>query len=252
MDNDVLDQLSPAKPTELSGRTPRKVRLKLDRGDVPLLLLIILLFGVGGCAFFGWICYYDLNQFYQRATLRSEGQEVLGEVTGFTIHRNAPLGIWYQFVVDGRTYSAEALQSNTPVPGLKLEKGDSISILYLPSNPNISHPARWEWTVSTAWYTILYVVGGIAVGIFCFASLLKDRRLARNASAACGIVTSCARDGKLNCVAYKFTTGDGALAIGSTKGPDEYLVGERIWILYLPDKPQRNSRYPLDFFEVIE
>jgi hypothetical protein len=243
--------ISPA-PGEIAGPVPRKIRLKLDRGDARFLLTIIMLFLVGGSIWLGWNADYDLKQFRQRALLRSDGREVPGQVTGFAYHRFAPLGIFYRFSVNGVTYSNEALTPNNPASGLALDKGDNLSILFLPSNPRINHPAAWQWSVLDGWYTVAGVAGCVVIGAVVLVGLLRDRKLARYGKATVGVVLGCTRDGRLYRIEYEFGTERNVSMKGRHSGPDEYGPGEKLWVLYLPEKPQRNSRYPLDFFDVVE
>lgn len=252
MNHNASERAMPPVPSELAGPPPRKVRLKLDQGDGRFLLMVVLVSLVGGGLFFGWNCYYDVNQFHQRSVLRSNGGEVIGEVTGFAYHRDAPLGIYYKFIVNGMTYSGEALKPNTPMSGSALAKGDNLPIRFLPSNPEINHPAAWEWSVAIGWYTTAGVAGAIAIGVLVLAALLRDRKLARYGKPVSGVVLDHTRDGRLFRVKYEFRTEDDIATRGDSVGPDEYGTGERIWVLYLPSKPNRNHRYPLDFFEVVE
>jgi len=239
-------------PSEIGGPLPRKVRLKLDRGDARFLLIIVLLFFVGGGFWLGWNADYDLKQFDQRALLRNDAREVVGEVTGFAYHRYAPLGVCYRFTVNGVTYSAEALEPNTPVPGSGLDKGDSLPIRYLQSNPKINHPAAWEWSAFDGWYTTAGVMCAAVIGFVVLVCLLRDRKLARYGKAASGVALGSTRDGRLYRVEYEFHTEGGISMKGKKSGPDEFGAGARIRVLYLPENPRRNSRYPLDFFEVVE
>jgi len=38
---------------------------------------------------------------------------------------------------------------------------------------------------------------------------------------------------------------------GSSGCKDPYETGNRIWILYLPDKPRRNVSYPIPGFSIV-
>ena len=241
---------SPA-PSELAGPVPRKVRFKFD-GDGRFLLITVLLLFIGGSIFLGWTCFDDFEQFQQRAALRDNAREATGEVTGFVHHRFAPLGIVYKFSADGTAYSNEVLEPNTPVPGAALNKGDSLPILFLTSNPRINHPAAWEWSVLDGWYTVAGVCAGIVIGDVVLVGLLRDRKLARYGKVALGVVRRCTRDRRLFRIEYQFQPEDGIVASGCKSGLDEYPEGTRIWILYLPANPRRNSRYPLDFFDVVD
>jgi hypothetical protein len=64
------------------------------------------------------------------------------------------------------------------------------------------------------------------------------------------MVTSCTPKDRAYRVDYEFRTEGGTLINGHIDSKDSYETGTRIWILYLPQRPQRNHRYPLDFFEV--
>jgi hypothetical protein len=90
-------------------------------------------------------------------------------------------------------------------------------------------------------------MGGLALAV-----LLRDRKLARHGKFAAGTVTNCARHDRWFRVDYEFRTEDGVLTTGHNDFKDEYGAGARIWILYLPQKPQRNHSYPLSFFSVVE
>src|SRR5258708_2061676 len=137
-------------PSELAGPLPRKVQM--SEGDARRLLVIVLLFFVGGSITLGWTCYYDVTQFQQRATLRTDGSEVLGEVTGFSFPRYAPMSVVYRFTANGLTYSGSATESATAGPDTSLSKGDKIPIRFSPSNPAINHPSAWEWSPAIGWY----------------------------------------------------------------------------------------------------
>jgi hypothetical protein len=252
MNLEASEQATSPTPRELCGPLPRAVRLKLDRGDSRFLLTFVVLFLVGGGIWLGWNGYYDVKQFRQRAILRSDGREIEGEVIGFSYHRFAPLGIDYRFSVNGATYSSEALEPITPVSGSALEKGDNLPILFLLSDPTINHPAAWEWSVFDGWYTTAGAVGGVVIGAVVLVGLLRDRKLARYGKAASAVVLGFTRDGRLFRIEYEFCTDLGLSVRGKHSGPDEIGPGGRIWVLYLPQKPQRNSRYPLDFFEVVD
>jgi hypothetical protein len=249
---DASEQANSATPSELTGPTPRKVQLNWDGGDTRFVLLIVLLFFVGGSIFLGWICNYDVKQFRQRALLRSGAFEVDGVVTGFAIRKYAPVGVFYKFVVNGVTYSNEALEPNNPMPGSALSKGDALPVRFLPSDPQINHPAAWEWSAWDAWYTTVLVVGAVVIGALILAALLRERKLARLGKAALGVVVGCTRDGRLFRAEYEFHTDLGISMRGKHSSPEELGAGQRIWVIYLPQKPRRNSRYPLDFFEVAE
>lgn len=242
----------PMMPGELAGPLPRKVRLKVGEGDLRFLLPMIVLFLVGGGIYLGWICNYDFNQFQQRAILRTDAREIDGEVTGFAIRRYVPVGVFYKFIVNGTTYSGEALEPETPGPGSALDKGDNLPIRFLPSNPEVNHPAAWEWTADTAWIPTAGVVGVVFIGAGILVGILREWKLARFGKAVLGVVLGCTPNGRLIRVEYEFKTENGNSIRGNTSRTDELGAGERIWVLYLPQHPRRNHRYPSDFFEAVK
>jgi hypothetical protein len=237
-------------PSELTGPLPRKVQM--SEGDARFALMLVWLFFVGGSLFLAWLCYDYVRQFQQRAGLRSDSREVVGEVTGFSYPRLAPMSIDYSFVVNGVIYSGAANKPATPRPGTSFDKHDQIRIKFLPSNPAINHPSGWEWSPAIGWITTAGSVFFWTVGVFSLALLLRDRKLARKGKVAAAVVTSCTRKDRRFDIKYEFCTGDGTPMKGKSDCADEYGSGARVWILYLPQKPRRNNMYPLSFFEVIE
>ena len=237
-------------PSELTGPLPRKVQM--SEGDARFGLMLVWLFFVGGSIFLGSLFYDYVTQFQQRAALRGNSREVVGEVTGFSYPRLAPMSIDYSFVVNGVIYSGEANKPATPRRGTSFDKHDQIRIKFLPSNPAVNHPSAWEWSPAIGWITTAGSVFFWTIGGVTLAVLLRDRKLAREGKVAAAVVTSCTRKDRRFDVEYEFCIGDGPPIKGKSDCADEFGAGARVWILYLPQKPQRNNMYPLSFFEVVE
>ena len=236
-------------PSELAGPLPRNVFLNME-GDGRYLLIIVLIFFVGGLSFLAWLGYEDINQFHQRAALRGNVREVVGKVTGFTFPRGGPTSVNYTFTLDGVDYSSKALESRTPGPGTRFEKGDSILIRFLPLNPAINHPDAWEWSLAIGWASVLCAVFQFSIGLFALVGLLRDRKLARLGKAVAASVTACTPKDRFFHVEYEFQV-EGVVVKGTHDGKDEYLAGARIWVLYLSNRPQRNDLYPLNLYSVL-
>lgn len=239
-------------PRELAGPPPRRVRLNLSTGDGRFLLGIVLCCFVGGSIALGWNCYDDFGQLLDRAALRTNHREALAEVTGFSFGRYSPMAVIYRFSVQGIPYTGEATEPNTPKSGTSFSKGDQITIRYLPSNPNVNHPDAWEWSPAIGWHYFVgelffTVLGGLAAVV-----LWRDRRLARHGRAAAGVVVSCVRKDPSFHVEYQFRTEGGVSIRGDSESMDEYVAGARIWVLYLPQRPQRNHIYPMLYHSVTE
>lgn len=251
MDTEASSHAIPEFPSELVGPLPRKVEMDFD-GDARYALVVVVLFFVPGLIFLGWKGYDYVKQFQQRDQLRGDVREVVGTVTGFSFGRYSPISVNYRFTVNGMTYSGEALEPGSPGQGASLSKGGDISIRFLPSNPAINHPDAWEWSPAIGWYFVVGEVFFTSIGGLALAFLLRDRRLARYGKASEGVVTGCARNDRWFRVSYEFRTESGVLIKGHDDFKDEYGVGARIWILYLPRKPQRNHRYPLSLYAIVE
>lgn len=237
-------------PSELAGPIPRTVFINMD-GDGQYVLIIVLLFFLGGLALLSWIGYGYYSNFNRRAALRGSGvREVVGEVTGFTWGRDSPMSVDYKFPVDGVDYWGQAVEPAIPGPGTRLEQGDHLVIRFLPSNPGINHPDAWEWSWSIGWVSTTLLVFLTPVGCVGLGILLRQRTLARSGKGAIATVTSCSQNGQWFRMEYEFHVQDGTTATGSRSVKNEYAVGARIAIVFLPNKPRRNQIYPLDLYSV--
>jgi hypothetical protein len=242
------DRVTLQAPSELVGQLPRTVTLNLD-GDARYLLWIVLLFFVGGGIWLGWKGYDDVQQFKDRALLRSNGRDVVAEVTGLSYHRHGPTSVDYEFRFNGATYPGSAEEPNAG-PGTSLHKSDKILVRFLPSNPAVNHPYAWEWSPAIGWVGVAFQVFFWAMGGAALVVLCRDRTLARKGHVASGVVTSCVLKDRFFHVEYEFRTADGAPMKGNTDRKEEYETGTRVWVLYLPQRPRRNDLYPLLLFDV--
>ena len=251
MDIADSDRATLAIPSELAGPLPRNVRLNFSDSGVQFSVWFIMLFLVGGGISVGWDAFDDVRQFQHRTELRSNGRDVLGVVTGFSVHRWAPKAVQYSFAFNGVTYSGKAKSSHSE-PAIGLSVSDPILVRFLATDPAINHPEAWEWSALIGLDYVAFKVFLMIVGIPVLASLLRARRLARQGKAAQGVVTSCVgKDGAFR-LEYEFRTEEGVLLKGKGGSTDEFGAGATIWILYWPRKPQRNHCYPLSLFDIVE
>ena len=240
-------------PGELSGPLPRKVRLNLSDGGTRISLFAVLLFFLAGSASLGWYCFDALTQMKQRDTLRTDGRDADGVVTGFSTGLWKPVVVEYKFKVDGLTYSGRAQEpKDSNNPGLMLNQSDSLVIRFLPSNPAINHPVVWEWTPSMMRNLVLTRVFMILIAVVASFGLFRDRKLVRLGTVAAGKVTNCTPKGGAFQIEYEFATPDGESLKGSNGRVDPCEVGSRVWVLYLRQNPKRNDMYPLTSFDIIE
>ena len=233
-------------PQELAGPLPRRV--ETDSDDARYVLMLVLIFLVGGALIFGWYTFGSLNQVRQRAALRSEGREVVGEVTDLTTGRGTEY-VKYSFTFGGKSFSGKAR-----IPGhsgIVLHKQDRIIIRFLPSDPAVNHPYAWEWSALMDIVPIGFQAFFALIALAGLIYLLRERRLAREGIAALGVVTSCTLNDRRFQIKYEFRTKEGALMAGSSDCKDSRDPGASIWILYLPHRPQRNDCYPLSNFRIV-
>lgn len=235
-------------PSELVGSRPRRVKLNLD-GDGRYLLLIVLLFFAGGGIWLGWRGYDDVQQFKDRALLRSNGRDVVGEVTSLSYPRHGPTSVHYRFAFNGVTYWGNAEEPDAG-PGISFNKSDKILVRFLPSNPAVNHPNAWEWSPTIGWVWASFQIFFWAMGGLALVALCRDRTLARKGNVASGIVTSCVSKDRSFRIEYEFRTAEGAPMKGNTDREVEYETGAKVWVLYLPQRPRRNDLYPLFLFEI--
>jgi len=221
---------------------PRMVTLNFE-GDARYLLLVVLLFFIGGGIALAWMCDQDFQEFQNRAALRRVGRVVVGTVThptrGFTN---------YRFSVAGNSYQGKARESL--FPSEFSHPSNSILVRFLPSNPAINHPDSWEWTVYVGLEIIILDTIFFAIGALSLFYLCQYRALARKGSVAAGVVTSCVLKDKLFHTEYEFRTTGGTTMQGHIDRKEEFEAGARVWVLYLPQRPRRNDVYPLPFFDI--
>ena len=141
MNLEVFSRGTPEIPDELTGPLPRQV--EMDLNDAYYLICVVLIFLVGGSLLCGWYFFGSIKQAHQRAVLRSDGREVVGDVTGLPTGRGTEY-VRYSFTFKGKDFSGEAR-----IPGhlgFVLHKQDRILIRFLPSDPAMNHPYDWEWS----------------------------------------------------------------------------------------------------------
>jgi len=247
MNLEVSSHGTPEMPDELTGPSPRKV--EMDSNDAYFLVWVVLIFVVGGAMSCGWFILDSIREVHQRTALRSDGREVIGEVTGLPTGRGTEY-VKYSFTFKGKNFWGEARIPGDA--GIVLHKQDRILIRFLPSDPTINHPYAWEWSVPLMDAVLIGVL--LFVALFVVVALIysrRERNLIREGKAVPGVVTNCIRnDGQFR-VKYEFRTESGILMTGSSNSKDSSETGACIWILYLSNKPQRNCSYPVPGYDVL-
>ena len=196
------------------------------------------------------------KQLHIRTALRGGGNQALGQVHELRNPYHALKEYAeYTFVADGRTYTGEAI-----VP-LELwhtiDSTGSLSILYLPENPIMNHPADWKWSPISEFdgYGVVILIAGLGCILFLLPQIQFERKLAVEGAATFGVVTKCSVRGKYGefvTLMYEFQTEDGIAAHGRGTFGTPREIGTRILVLYLPQKTRRNAPYPLANWRVVK
>ena len=237
-----------AFPSELRGSLPRRVQVKSANASAVIVVAVLCL-GVGG-VLTGAAYRGIAAQIRARTALRQEGRDTVATVTATHAGHGSPT-VTYAFKVNGLSYWGKAEISNYR---LVFHESDQIAVRYLPADPTVNHPADWEWSGLETMDLIpeVFLLFLTSVGVVALVALFRDRKLARRGRPAKARVTDCS-PGKADFrVEYEFRTDDGVPVTGHSSSPDEYGAGATVCILYLPQRPQRNSMYPLRYFEVVE
>lgn len=231
---------------ELNAALPRKVRLYSDDAR-RLYWFVVFLLG-SATIWFAYYCHHAFMQSKQREALHSEGREVLGEVTGKNQNRSGVF-VHYLYEVGGIAYKGEAeLPINRHVDA---SVDQPIRILYLPSEPSVSHPSGWNWSAEWDIVPNIIVLVFAGIGVIGAVMLYRDRALARKGWVVEGRVKSCVPSGRRFSVYYEFHTGDKDLMEGSNDYWDECEINSPIFIIYLRSNPKRNDCYPLASYRAV-
>jgi hypothetical protein len=239
---------------EINAMIPRRVRLDPDKGYQALVFALIVL-GVG-VVWFGGLYYYCVQQSRHREVLNREGREAIARITrisgGRTVYAH------YTFRFSDADHQGEAKLDDQIGPKWAdgrtkyVRVGDQIPILFLPSDPSVSHPSGWEWW---SWWDLaphLFMLFFSSLGAVGLGYVYRERRLARIGWVTEGKVIACAPKGSRFRVDYEFFTEDHEQFDGANEYSDEYETSSNIRVIYLRKDPKRNDTYPLSFYQTVE
>jgi hypothetical protein len=187
--------------------------------------------------------------------LRQSGRESLGEVTDKWIggRGQAPYNINYTFSVDGTFHTGK---SETPSDTWKsLHQYDSLPIRYLPTNPNVNHPAAWEGPTYSALGTLFYPAFFVVLGFMFVRRFPSQRRFAADGVAVRGCVTVCSGPGRSGSFGLTYTfrnVSNNELESGRCASDSSCEIGSDVWVLYEPSDSSRSEIYPfgIAFFRI--
>ena len=249
-------------PSELKSSMPRRLRATRTGIYMTIAAPTFLAIAFAGAL---WGGIKAVKQTQHRADLRRDSGVTVAEITRIRMGRTSDV-VYYAFTVSGTSFIGEA-----EVPRdlrYDLRKSRSLSIRYSPENPDVNHPAAWEWSLifwrpqssdlihlpnfslELQWFLAPLLFGPL--GIVFFMELRADRKLLAEGVPAVGLITKCTRGTRSSYSAeFQFHTEDGKVAKGS-RGGGRTEVGTRICVLYLPLDPRRNKPYPFLNYRVIQ
>jgi hypothetical protein len=235
---------TPAISPELVGPPPRRVELTGSGTALAIVTAVIIAIAI---IFTCFITAEAARQLQLRTVLRSGGDETVAKID--KLHQPYALKEYvdYTFIADGKTYSGKAIVPLDIYHTIK--SANSLTIRYLPENPELNHPVDWEWSVMSEWDPIFTVslVAGLLCLLFPLSQMLFERRVAAEGVATIGVVTKCSvsgRGGEFVNLKYDFRTQDGTSMRGRGDFQTRQEIDVRILVLYLPQKPKQNIPYP--------
>jgi len=234
-------------PPELARSIPREVQLT-SAGRVLAGVAVLLLAGALG----GGVTLYvaatrDLERTRQRGpdAVVAEARVVATRLVRGERPRRI---VTYEYVAGGEQRRGSV--SFRQREWAKAEVGSRLEIRYLPSEPETSWVPGHEATGVPVWSVPLLVLPMALGALMIFHALRRDRDLLACGRPVRARVTGARRVRHSHSsgyrVQYEFTTLSGATRFGSfqkTTHPPE--VDALLTILYDPDEPKRQARYPM-------
>lgn len=154
----------------------------------------------------------------------------------------------YEFEAGGKKYTGRSKVRLSAWRMLQL--GGEWRIRYARSNPRIHHPAHMEPSQTPLF--VPYLVGGLclAIALVPAALLRREKYLLAEGRLAPGVITEVkdkrTQHGERHVATFEFPLLSGGVGKGHTMPQKkDYIVGQRVCVVYLPDEPKRNALFPM-------
>ncbi|MGH9533133.1 MAG: DUF3592 domain-containing protein [Terriglobales bacterium] len=234
-------------PKELLRCVPRQVALTAAGMAARTVAVLLLFSGVISGA---WLYVAAERDAPLRRAVASENVSTMAEVT--SLHRrrgdDAKTEVTYRYTANGRDYAGGALLGKRQ--SATLQQGARIPVLYLASAPALNWLPGREPQGVQFWLVPLVALPLCAIGALILLNLRRQRGLLICGRATLAHVTETSKfghsHGSGHHVHFEFKLPSGGRRTGSfdvQKQPPE--AGSALVIVYDPDHPQRNTRYPL-------
>jgi len=235
-----------AQPAELAQALPREMRITgLGIFKVAFSILVV----IGAVVLFNLMEREGSDLVARNKALREQGEQTTGEITQLWHQDRARIPMLaYAFTAKGVRFHGAA-----EVPkGLwdRIRVAGMLPIRYLPSDPNINHPAEWVETGAGSWFPFIFCPLLLLSAAFFAFNVQKQGKLLANGLPAPAVITRCYRVKGGWAATYQFRTKDGAVLGGRCSVTRKLEKGAVISVLYDPEKPTRNRVYPMDAYRV--
>jgi hypothetical protein len=206
-----------------------------------------------------------VQEVQHKAALRRDNGETVGEITRTRKGKTTDV-VYYAFTVDGRSYVGGAEVPTDLRYDLRGSK--FLPIRYLPANPDVNHPAAWEWSLifwrpqnsdlihlpgfssELEWLLGPLIFGPI--GLVFLVGLHRERKLIAEGAPAIAVVTKCSRGTRGRfLVEYEFHTEEWRVMTGRCSDSRKE-IGASFCVLYLAQNPRRNMTYPSSDYRVVQ
>jgi hypothetical protein len=221
--------------------------VRLTAAGVAWMILVVMLLGsaAGGGA---WLWLRAAEDAGRERLLDQQSAATQAQVRRLWQRRgkNRACRVDFAFTAGGRQFSRSAV---IPCRAWeKLSEGEPLPVSFVVSRPEINRLKGLERARPTPYWVAPLVAASLAVAAVLLARYLAGRRrLLEEGRPAPGVVTQLGRRSEYGRkVRYEFPTLSGARAqgkFGPVKAPP--AVGSTIIVLYDPDEPRRNARYPM-------
>ena len=126
----------------------------------------------------------------------------------------------------------------------QLKEGAPLTVRFVPSRPEISHPVDWPWRGLPAWFPFLFSALLAGGGAIIASQVARQMRLLAEGRPTPGRMTGFRRTKQL-VIRYEFQLSDGTTLKGRANMCKMPESGKPLCVLYDPENPSRNALYPL-------
>jgi len=241
-------------PPELTRATPRPVGLT-GQGIASSCVAVLLI--AGSVLLGAWLHVRAGREHALAQSMAAEGVVTGGQVTtiGPARGKGSFHQVDYRYRVAGQIYHSSTMVGGRAAQNLESES--SVLIRYLRTDPARSWIVGYEPQITPYWAAPLAGLGMLVASSLLFIQVKRHRFLLEEGRVARGHVTgvrwvSSGHGGRYT-VKYQFQLGGGTYE-GSFQGSKKTdgATGTPVTILYDPDNPRRNARYPTPLVRIEE